>query len=490
SSVGLVGCFIRNDWPVFDPPRVCKSLIISSFTLSMATNISGTILVGYKAWQYCKNVKTYLDHCRRKTRAEKMLVLLFESGVVYSILYIAQLVVVLMPEPATLSGQVVYHICSSAFIMLLVELLVQLQEKSPPKFLSIIVTGVKMAETETTADLQFVSLLGKTMTLSVASLIIETFFYGTYMLLFCVSAVILCRREGNSKARIVLLIATTVMFFMSSFQMWSDVVVVLRNIQSVFIDDVGVPFMEKQAAFGKKFRLLGSVEGVANTLEASIGSYQISLENTYALVSIQIVLGDTIVFWRVWTLCGGHLRLVFVPFLFLLGTAGCVVQHNWPLANPPTCNALIISAYSLSMATNLSGTFVIGYKVWLYRKDIGAYLSKYKQPARAETILILLLETGIIYSVLWLIQLVIVRSPPPSNFAGKILQQGLRAATVQLMGLYPTLLIVIIYLQRSMWDHSGNSTIISGLDTHKSDVMELSRGDSTLTAKNEKMDEA
>ncbi|KAL0574079.1 hypothetical protein V5O48_006695 [Marasmius crinis-equi] len=244
--------------------------------------------------------------------------------------------------------------------------------------------------------------------------------------------------------------------------MWSDVVVPLMRIQSVFVDDVGVPFMRKQAAFEEKFTLLYSVKEIANPLKAA---------------GIQAALGDSIVFWRVWVLCAGDKKLVLAPFLLLIGTIacsfgflGCFAQHNWPLVNPPTCDALIISAYSLSTATNLSVTIVIGYKLWFYRKHIGAYLGKCRQQARVERTLVLLLESGFIYSVIWVVQFIMMRMPSPPSLAGELVQYGLKAATLQLVGIYPTLLIVLIYFQRSMWDSSGNSTIVPCCKAFESNI--------------------
>ncbi|KAL0057843.1 hypothetical protein AAF712_015506, partial [Marasmius tenuissimus] len=56
------------------------------------------------------------------------------------------------------------------------------------------------------------------------------------------------------------------------------------------------------------------------------------------------------------------------------------------------------------------------------------------------------------------VQIVMVRSAPPQTFSGKIVQQIFKAMIVQLVGIYPTLLVVVVYLQRSLWDASGHST--------------------------------
>ncbi|KAJ8092321.1 hypothetical protein PM082_023924 [Marasmius tenuissimus] len=233
----------------------------------------------------------------------------------------------------------------------------------------------------------------------------------------------------------------------SSFQIWVDVGVILKGIQEVFVDSIGASFVEKQAAYAGKFSTLVSVQE--------------------ALGPIEIALGDFIVLWRVWALCAGQKRLVFVPFIFLLGTTicslgffGCFAHSGWPVVTPPTCSNLITSAYSLSIVTNISGTVVIGFKFWSYRRNVRIYLSKSKK-SRAEKVLVLFLESGTIYSLLWIVLLVVACIPPPPTLAGQIVQQIFRAATAQLVGIYPTLLIVLVYLQRSLWDSSGNSTFVT-----------------------------
>ncbi|KAJ8092312.1 hypothetical protein PM082_023915 [Marasmius tenuissimus] len=237
--------------------------------------------------------------------------------------------------------------------------------------------------------------------------------------------------------------------------LFSDTVVILTSIKSVFVDKVETPFIEKQTHFAEKFTRLVSVQEVFNPLE--------------------IIIGDSIVFWRVWVLCAGDKRLVLIPFLFLLGTIacslgflGCFAQNNWPVINPPTCNTLVVSAYSLSLVTNVVCTVAIGFQVWLYNRDIKAYLTTYKQ-GRAEKILVILLESGIIYSLVWVVQLVVVHIPPAPTLSGKVFQQILKAANVQFvvgtclcthLAIYPTALIVVIYLQRSVWDSTGNSSFV------------------------------
>ncbi|KAJ8091494.1 hypothetical protein PM082_024412 [Marasmius tenuissimus] len=303
-----------------------------------------------------------------------------------------------------------------------------------------------MKNTMDTAEGQYIALFGRNIMLDIIIVITSALLYGIYTILFYASVTILCHREGNRKARNILLAAITFTFAISSFEFWTDAVVTLTGMKDIFVDNIGASLLQKHAAFEGKFTLITLVQEVFSLFE--------------------IVIGDSIVFWRVWVLCAGDRRLVLAPLLFLLGTTvcslgflECLAQNSWPALNPPTCNALVISTYSLSLATNIVGTVMIGIQVWLYKRNVKVYLTTFKK-GQVEKILVLLLESGIVYSLVWVVQLVIVHLPPAQKLSGKIAQQILKAATIQLVGIYPTALIVLIYLQCSMWDSSGNSILI------------------------------
>ncbi|KAG7090480.1 hypothetical protein E1B28_009594 [Marasmius oreades] len=310
------------------------------------------------------------------------------------------------------------------------------------------------------ADILFVSDFGTSIILNAVNLLTGGILYGIYIILFCAAATVLCRREGNVKARAMLLVAIVTMFIMSSFGFWTDITIFFAGVQDILVGNVGQPFGYKQGVFTEQFKNLDSVKQV--------------------MLPFEIVVGDSIVIWRAWALSAGNRKMVVIPLLFLIGSAacsfaflGCFSQHDWPIVNPDTCNSIEISAFSLSIVTNILATIIIGHKFWRYRQIVGRFLSTCyaKQQARTEKILILLLESGIIYSVLWIVQLVEILLPFPPTFAAQVVQQIFIAASVQLMGIYPALLIVLVYLQRSMWDSYGASTLESDSDSNSgSDV--------------------
>ncbi|KAI0808345.1 hypothetical protein C8Q74DRAFT_1188102, partial [Fomes fomentarius] len=56
--------------------------------LTLVTNISATILVGMKALEHRDSVRRYLKVGSRRTRAEKILAILLESGIVYCVIWV------------------------------------------------------------------------------------------------------------------------------------------------------------------------------------------------------------------------------------------------------------------------------------------------------------------------------------------------------------------------------------------------------------------
>ncbi|KAJ8089131.1 hypothetical protein PM082_014379 [Marasmius tenuissimus] len=85
-----------------------------------------------------------------------------------------------------------------------------------------------------------------------------------------------------------------------------------------------------------------------------------------------------------------------------------------------------------------------------------------------------------------IIQLVVVLMPPAETFPGLVVQQIFTTASIQLVGIYPTLLVVLIYLQWSMWDPTGTLSAqpVSRIASNSITTYEVSHDSkSTLTSK-------
>ncbi|KAJ6536100.1 hypothetical protein B0H19DRAFT_1182806 [Mycena capillaripes] len=161
-------------------------------------------------------------------------------------------------------------------------------------------------------------------------------------------------------------------------------------------------------------------------------------------------MGDTIVLWRTWMLCPDQKLLVFVPITLWFGGL-CVYDA-------PTSLHLSMSTAALSAATNFFSTILISWKAWQRRASFN--ISTAGEPnSRASKIMSLIIESGFIYFVLWIIEVL--------NFYVKWKVPNLQAAhmTWSLCGIYPTLIIIAVHLDYTFWDCTSTSPRAKTLGT-------------------------
>ncbi|KAG7087411.1 hypothetical protein E1B28_013379 [Marasmius oreades] len=309
---------------------------------------------------------------------------------------------------------------------------------------------------DATKDLVSLGKFGQSTILTSAGLLTTAALYGVYMVLFFAVMTILCRREGIMSARMVLLAAMIVLFILSTTYLCCTFSFFIIGIRMILVESPGsVPVLKKDAAYLAKYHLLGSMGTVT--------------------FPIATVIGDSIVIWRAWALSGGNKKVMFLPIMLLLALTtmafsyvACNVEENYPSKLSPSCKARYTTTYALSMLTNVAGTAVIGYQTWSYRRAVKKYLQNCRHQARAEKILVILLESGVIYTTLWIIELATLASPSKSAFINQAFRQTFSAAACQLVGIYPTLIIVLVFLRRSLWDSAGKSTICEDRGTDRS----------------------
>ncbi|KAF8180788.1 hypothetical protein K438DRAFT_1768326 [Mycena galopus ATCC 62051] len=95
-GLSVVNIFCKHAMDVHQLPdipsgnRVCKSNLPWSF--SLATNVTCTILIGYRAWQHRRSMKSLdiVEHPRRMS-ADKVLSILVESGFIYCLLWLTHI---------------------------------------------------------------------------------------------------------------------------------------------------------------------------------------------------------------------------------------------------------------------------------------------------------------------------------------------------------------------------------------------------------------
>ncbi|ETW76290.1 hypothetical protein HETIRDRAFT_480361 [Heterobasidion irregulare TC 32-1] len=284
------------------------------------------------------------------------------------------------------------------------------------------------------------------------ALSLQAFFYGVYTILIIFSTYHLVQKDMRSRANIIMLMATLVMFAVSTSHAALDMVILIQQFVSIFIGHPDLPLATRFI--------------VANN--AVIG-YEIG--QTY-LYTINGILSDAVVVWRAWVLWQDNRKLVLAPLVLLLGSL-CIlcVQIGLQTASdltdsipPNALNKVRTSSWALSLATNTVATSLIGYKAWSHRRFLKANLSHGSRKTKVEKVLAILVETGLFYCLQQAIMIGMGYIPLPDNPRSPV-SSVLNGVSVHLAGIYPTMIIVLVNFQRSIMDTPGVSLNVSGSGT-------------------------
>ncbi|KAI3621335.1 hypothetical protein WG66_014561 [Moniliophthora roreri] len=200
----------------------------------------------------------------------------------------------------------------------------------------------------------------------------------------------------------------------------------------------------------------------------------VKYERARGFMAPRTVLGDGVIVWRVyafWALSNWRIAAMIAPIALLLTSFAlsiilthCVVNLNGSIVlgsfnDPPFCRDVQIVSYATPAATTAIATFLIGIKVWNYLRISRAHGVddlRLSTRSRAESIIVLLLESGLAYFVFFLAQ-VILATPAVKDAIN--LHPGLQfAQTVfsyqssSIVGMYPTIIICLVHAQRSAID--------------------------------------
>ncbi|KAL1749327.1 hypothetical protein HDZ31DRAFT_59613 [Schizophyllum fasciatum] len=173
------------------------------------------------------------------------------------------------------------------------------------------------------------------------------------------------------------------------------------------------------------------------------------------LSRINAILSDLIVVWRAWALWPDS-RIVKSLLAFCMtgtvaGTVGDIVLvHIGGTGRPMQLARLLLSILPI-LLTNIVATAVVSVKVWEYRRTIRDCLA---QPTSTpiEKVLLLIVESGGLYVVIWVIFLLLCLSDLPAAFGagGPISPAYLMGSIIpSLSGIYPTAIIIITAMQRT-----------------------------------------
>ncbi|KAI0087953.1 hypothetical protein BDY19DRAFT_201301 [Irpex rosettiformis] len=264
--------------------------------------------------------------------------------------------------------------------------------------------------------------------------------YGTYAVLFLLAMFLLISKE-RTRININLMFITTLMFIVSSAHV------------ALVIWDANIKYLDEDGARN------------TNVLRRR-GDPMVYLPILFATINGRIT--DAIVFWRAWVVWGRTPKGLVIPSI--LWTASVVesigVVHelatvapgvtasldatsvtNWSVAPGETAADSITSWTVALTATACFANFwavcMMGKRYYVYHKEVVAILGR--RQAQFRDLLVLLIETGILYCMLWLIFIILY-------MAGSQAMYIIIYSLVHLSGIYPTIIIVLVCLQATQQD--------------------------------------
>ncbi|TFK87854.1 hypothetical protein K466DRAFT_586043 [Polyporus arcularius HHB13444] len=192
---------------------------------------------------------------------------------------------------------------------------------------------------------------------------------------------------------------------------------------------------------------------------------------------VNIAVGDAVVWWRVYMLWPGvkEKRVILaVSSLLLAATFAISVvdtcgacNFNLSIVESTPGNGQLFSgttfgviAAGMSLATNAVATCFTAYRVWIHIRSLG-HLSRKLALTGSEQILVLIAESGFVYSAIWVLVVVwqggennhniFSHDTGSASFWG-VLGYFVNGGLVPVIAIYPMFIIVMVALKRTQTD--------------------------------------
>ncbi|KAI9465586.1 hypothetical protein BJY52DRAFT_593744 [Lactarius psammicola] len=260
---------------------------------------------------------------------------------------------------------------------------------------------------------QFIILIG--------AYLCETFLFGIYTAVFLFSSVFMLSKRPSTTVRNYMLTVSAVMYAVSAVH-WA----------------VGMTVA---------MRILRVDEALVSPFETLVIIY---------IPTINYILSDGIVVWRAWVLWGPSRRFtIFIPPLFslvctlVLSAAGAayvyVGAEHESKRDGAVSRYLGWTVWGLSVGTNLWATGLICIRTWQHRRSVRSLLGKGTASSTAEKVLIFMVESGALYLCIWVLYMI-------SSFTKWDDVLFLDAAIVQIVGIYPMTIVLLVTMRLSTAD--------------------------------------
>ncbi|KAI3601604.1 hypothetical protein WG66_003048 [Moniliophthora roreri] len=296
--------------------------------------------------------------------------------------------------------------------------------------------------------------------MNTVGVICETGFWAIYLVLFSFALKIQISRGLRNPPSIIILFVTIILF-LSSTALWS------MNVSQLSMALKG---------FFLKYPSLGVYDRVIQ-LNSEIVVFGLPMETLFLS---NMIIGDAVVIWRAWALCKDTpLRpLVYIPmamlsvsFAFAVIALDCLATNGYGFSQSTipegskVCQWGEPIAWGISLLTNVVSTSLIAVRAWQHRRFLRE--GNPRLHSKSQRILVVLVESGFVYCLFWLSQLILFFDFEGFGFA-TYLYMFLSTMGDQISGVYPTMIIILVYMQRSISDSTTTGKITHGHDADTS----------------------
>ncbi|KAI0752553.1 hypothetical protein C8Q80DRAFT_461006 [Daedaleopsis nitida] len=336
--------------------------------------------------------------------------------------------------------------------------------------------------------------------------ILSSVFAGLYTMLVLFAAYLLCRK-GLKNTQLLIMLIIILTLYTSTTVYWATLLSETFHELRTVVNDLFYESARMDIVMSN-FRQVVLESGTA-TIDSGFSSAVHSQLRSWwprptqecvgtATLTLNVVVGDAVVWWRALVLwkrcpfrrCAYSCLLVCVTLIpgAIVTTHGCRSSSSPLILTSSAGTAAITSgsfyirdrwglaASVLSLVANGIATGMIAYKAWQHRRLVHLSLGTGTPRSRVEKSLALLVESGSMYCLLWLMMVIyqacaITSSAPSFIYRFHFLVEG---CLIPLIGIYPTVIILLVAMNRSQCEASLAGESCSNLqftpDTHPSRI--------------------
>ncbi|KAF7358655.1 hypothetical protein MSAN_01204300 [Mycena sanguinolenta] len=281
---------------------------------------------------------------------------------------------------------------------------------------------------------------GRTLSQDVLSVIFEGVLFSAYVVFFIVALYSIIRRGVKSPRNVIMLVVVVALFGVALTQWVVDVFSVFKEIQYLLMA-TDIPLHHRRKLADEVFNNFFPFQET--------------------LFDLSLIVADAVLIWRTWAIYQGRIAAIVAPcflllsaFVFALIDMTCFLDVGPLPGGDQICPQAAVTMWALSVGTNVVCTSLVGFKAWQHRKMMKQLnMGGKTHRMSTEHIMSLLVDSGFIYCLVLLSQVVayIYIDPGPAS-PWWYINEIFKETGQQILGIYPTLIIVIVNFKRTMWE--------------------------------------